>query len=110
MYGAPYIFHFVHPLVKTAEMMVQRVNFERNLKNICPATVEGIWTIIGYFMLPRNFKSTLYEKWSFSTSLARLIFPLGVCVCIWILRKIQKDSFYSEEISYSSSDSNDMRQ
>ena len=39
MYGAPYIFHFVHPLVKPAGMMVQRVNFERNLKNIRPATV-----------------------------------------------------------------------
>ena len=41
MYGAPYIFHFVHPLVKPAGMMVQRVNFERNLKNIRPATVYG---------------------------------------------------------------------
>ena len=42
MYGTPYIFHFVHPLVKTAEIMVQRVNFERNLKNIRPPTVlEG---------------------------------------------------------------------
>ena len=41
MYGTPYIFHFVHPLVKTAEIMVQRVNFERNLKNIRPATVEN---------------------------------------------------------------------
>ena len=40
MYGTPYIFHFVHPLVKTAEIMVQRVNFERNLKNIRPATVQ----------------------------------------------------------------------
>ena len=40
MYGAPYIFHFVHPLVKPAKIMVQRVNFERNLKNICPATVR----------------------------------------------------------------------
>ena len=39
MYGTPYIFHFVHPLVKTAEMMVQRVDFELNLKHICPATV-----------------------------------------------------------------------
>ena len=39
MYGTPYIFHFVHPLVKTAKIMVQRVNFERNLKNIRPATV-----------------------------------------------------------------------
>ena len=39
MYGTPYIFHFVHPLVKTAEITVQRVNFERNLKNIRPATV-----------------------------------------------------------------------
>ena len=39
MYGTPYIFHFVHPLVKTAEIMVQRVNFERNLKNISPPTV-----------------------------------------------------------------------
>ena len=40
MYGTPYIFHFVHPLVKTAEIMVQRVNFERNLKNIRPPTVS----------------------------------------------------------------------
>ena len=39
MYGTPYIFHFVHPLVKTAEIMLQRVNFEQNLKNIPPATV-----------------------------------------------------------------------
>lgn len=39
MYGAPYIFYFVHPIVKTVEIMVQRVDFERNLKNICPATV-----------------------------------------------------------------------
>ena len=39
MYGTPYIFHFVHPLVKTAKIMVQRVNFERNLKNIRPPTV-----------------------------------------------------------------------
>ena len=39
MYGAPYIFYFVHPLVKTAKMMVQRVNFERNLKKIRHATV-----------------------------------------------------------------------
>ena len=33
MYGAPYIFYFVHPIVKTFEMMVQRVDFEQNLKN-----------------------------------------------------------------------------
>ena len=46
MYGAPYIFHFVHPLVKTAEMMVQRVNFEQNLKNIRPATVRILPTPI----------------------------------------------------------------
>ena len=39
MYGTPYIFHFVHPFVKTAKIMVQRVNFERNLKNIRPPTV-----------------------------------------------------------------------
>ena len=39
MYGVPYIFYFVHPIVKTVEIMVQRVDFERNLKNICPATV-----------------------------------------------------------------------
>ena len=39
MYGAPIFFYFVHPIVKTAEMMVQRVDFERNLKNIRPATV-----------------------------------------------------------------------
>ena len=42
MYGAPYIFDFVHPIVKTVEMMVQRVDFEQNLKNICPATVFDI--------------------------------------------------------------------
>ena len=42
MYGAPYIFYFVHPIVKTVEMMVQRVNFEQNLKNIRPATVAKI--------------------------------------------------------------------
>ena len=35
----PYIFYFVHPIVKTVEMIVQRVNFEQNLKNIRPATV-----------------------------------------------------------------------
>ena len=40
MYGTPYIFHFVHPLVKTAEITAQRVNFERNLKNIRPSTVR----------------------------------------------------------------------
>ena len=39
MYGAPYIFYFVHPIVKMVEMMVQRVDFERNLKNIRPAMV-----------------------------------------------------------------------
>ena len=39
MYGTPYIFHFVHPLINTARITVQRVNFERNLKNICPVTV-----------------------------------------------------------------------
>ena len=42
MYGAPYIFYFVHPLVKTAKMMVQRVNFERNLKKIRHATVPVV--------------------------------------------------------------------
>ena len=39
LYGAPYIFHFVHPLVKLTKMMVESLNFERNLKNIRPATV-----------------------------------------------------------------------
>ena len=46
MYGTPYIFHFVHPLVKTAEIMVQRVNFERNLKNIRPPTVLSLVQIL----------------------------------------------------------------
>ena len=41
MYGAPNIFYFVHLIVKTVEMMVQRADFERNLKNIRPATV--VW-------------------------------------------------------------------
>ena len=45
MYGAPYIFYFVHPIVKTVEMMVQRVDFERNLKNIRPATVAAAMNI-----------------------------------------------------------------
>ena len=47
MYGTPYIFHFVHPLVKTAEIMLERVNFERNLKNIRPATVMEIIDLAG---------------------------------------------------------------
>ena len=42
MYGAPYIFYFVHPIVKMVEMMVQRVDFEQNLKNICPVTVSNL--------------------------------------------------------------------
>ena len=50
MYGTPYIFHFVHPLVKTAEIMVQRVNFERNLKNIRPPTV--LFTIFTHICTP----------------------------------------------------------
>ena len=41
MYGVPYIFYFVHSIVKTVEMMVQRVDFEQNLKNICPTMVCG---------------------------------------------------------------------
>ena len=52
MYGTPYIFHFVHPLVKTAEIMVQRVNFERNLKNIRPPTVP--WLKEGVIVLHNN--------------------------------------------------------
>ena len=40
MYGVPYIFYFVHPIVKTGEIAVQRVNFEQ-LKNICPVTVHN---------------------------------------------------------------------
>ena len=46
MYGAPYIFYFVHPIVKTVEMMIQRVNFEQNLKNIRPATVVSSFAIL----------------------------------------------------------------
>ena len=42
MYGAPYNFYFVHPIVKTVKMMVQRVDFGQNLKNICPTTVGGV--------------------------------------------------------------------
>ena len=52
MYGAPYIFHFFHPYVKTAEMMVQRVNFERNLKNICPC--DGILLVALYYLKTRD--------------------------------------------------------
>ena len=40
MYGAPNIFYFIHSIVKTVKMMVQRIDFERILKNICPATVS----------------------------------------------------------------------
>ena len=54
MYGTPYIFHCVYPLVKTAEIMVQRVNFERNLKNIRPATVAPK-LIYGLLLLLVNF-------------------------------------------------------
>ena len=39
MYGTPYIFYFVHRIVKKVEMMVQRVDFERNVQNIRLATV-----------------------------------------------------------------------
>ena len=42
MYGAPYIIYFVLSIVKTVEMMFQKVDFEQNLKNICPATVFDI--------------------------------------------------------------------
>ena len=48
MYGATYIFYFVLPTVKTVEMMVQRVDFERNLKNICPATVTPSVTVLSH--------------------------------------------------------------
>ena len=57
MYGTPYIFHFVHPLVKTAEIMVQRVNFERNLKNIRPATVV---VLIETIMKRNELSSQIY--------------------------------------------------
>ena len=50
MYGAPYIFYFVHPIVKTVKMMVQRVNFERNLKNIRPATVHYTGKCFGFYL------------------------------------------------------------
>ena len=49
MYGTPYIFHFVYPLVKTAEIMVQRVNFEQNLKNVRPPTI--IFTILTHLFV-----------------------------------------------------------
>ena len=45
MYGAPYIFYFVHPIVKMVQMMVQMFDFERNLKNICPATVSVVFIL-----------------------------------------------------------------
>ena len=54
MYGAPYIFHFVHPLVKPAKIMVQRVNFERSLKNIRPVTVVNK---LFFFILGIDFQS-----------------------------------------------------
>ena len=40
----PHISYFVHSIVKTVEMMVQRVDFERNLKNIRPATVHVLFS------------------------------------------------------------------
>ena len=39
MYGAYYIFYSVHSVEKTVHLMVQWVDFEQNLKNICPTTV-----------------------------------------------------------------------
>ena len=36
MYGVPYIFHFVHLIVKLVEMMVKRVDFERT-KSLNPS-------------------------------------------------------------------------
>ena len=54
MYGANYIFIFLyHPTVKTVEMIVQRVDLERNLKHICPGTVtkHSLKTI-----MPRNIQ------------------------------------------------------
>ena len=56
MYGAPYIFYFVPPIVKTVEMMVQRVNFERNLKNIRPATVH-----LKYQKYPKKLKPPFFS-------------------------------------------------
>ena len=54
MYGTPYIFYFVHPIVKTVEMMVQRVDFERNLKNIRPAMVHVLFSC--FCLVCRRFK------------------------------------------------------
>ena len=41
MYGAPYIFYFVLPIVKRVKIMVQRVDFEQIRQLLCPATVIG---------------------------------------------------------------------
>ena len=41
MYGAPYIFYFVLPIVKRVKIMVQRVDFEQICQLLCPATVHG---------------------------------------------------------------------
>ena len=40
MYGAPYIFYFVLPIVKRVKIMVQRVDFEQIRQLLCPATVS----------------------------------------------------------------------
>lgn len=64
MYGAPYIFYFVHLIVKTVKMMVQRVDFERNLKNICPATVGSFYVVeiaLGR-SVPRDSLVKKYDK------------------------------------------------
>ena len=78
----PYIFHFVHPLVKTAEIMVQRVNFERNLKNICPATVS-----IYYIYNPRDFKNRVRHPVTnaFSRSYEWTRDLPGVAQVVWYL-------------------------
>ena len=57
MYGAPYIFYFVHSIVKMVEMMVQRVDFEQNLKNICPATVYVAYVYFWAFVFGANVTS-----------------------------------------------------
>ena len=87
MYGAPYIFHFVHPLVKMAKMMVQRVNFERNLKKIRPATVMPLATSLvesGERDLGNMYVSVRYEEISFPLITKCLHFSLKlICVVIF---------------------------
>ena len=80
MYGAPYIFYFVHSIVKTVEMMVQRVDFERNLKNIRPVTVH-LKAHMARDVYPKRLlgQNVTIHKITLQKNLLELLIPFQVC-------------------------------